>query len=68
MKKIAKGLRHITLRKNAVKEYIIDKTVDVKHFEGDIMLLIFSPKNIKTLHHYLILRDTLLSPTSIFTQ
>ena len=59
-----KGLRHIQIRENAVRESIINRDVDVTHIAGKLNLSDMFTKEDKDVHHFLELRDVVMTDTS----
>ena len=60
----SKGLRHIQIRENAVRESIQSKLVDVKHIAGAINLADLFTKEQKCSEHFLLIRDICMSDSS----
>ena len=56
-----KGLRHVQLRENAVRESVQAKTVAVSHVAGDVNLADLFTKEDKHIQHFLSLRDVIMS-------
>ena len=61
-----KGLRHIQILENAVRESVINGFADIKHIAGDINIADIFTKEDKDLAHFQKVADTLLTnPLSI---
>ena len=56
----SKGLRHIQIRENAVREAVQSKTISLTHIAGDINVSDILTKEDKDTQHYLTLRNLLL--------
>ena len=56
-----KGLRHIQLRENAVRESVQSGSIEVRHIAGAINLADLFTKEDKDVQHFLSLRDTIMS-------
>ena len=59
-----KGLRHIQIRENAVRESVIADNVDVKHIAGDINLSDLFTKEDRDNSHFVTLRDVIMTTRS----
>ena len=57
-----KGLRHIQIRDNAVRESVQSGFIEVKHIEGRLNLLDMFTKEDKNVSHFLDIRDTTMTP------
>ena len=57
-----KGLRHMQIRENAVRECVQSSFADIQHVEGKTNLADLFTKEDKDDSHFIILRDLLLSP------
>eukprot|EP00957_Ditylum_brightwellii_P089164 6790438-Ditylum_brightwellii.AAC.1 len=55
-----KGLRHIQMRENAIRECVQQGFVTIKHVNGKINLADIFTKEDKDVAHFLILRDHLM--------
>jgi hypothetical protein len=55
-----KGLRHIQIRENAIRESVINKFVDVRHCEGKRNLSDMFTKEDRDAAHYIIIRDYIM--------
>ena len=55
-----KGLRHIQIRENAVRESVLDKFIIVKHIEGKINLADIFTKEDRDSAHFIGIRNILL--------
>ena len=58
----SKGLRHITIRNNAVRESVQNRFADIKHIEGKLNPSDGFTKEEKDTSHFLSIRDILVSP------
>ena len=56
-----KGLRHIQIRENSVRESIANNLVTISHVSGDINPADIFTKEDKDLSHFIKIRDTLLT-------
>ncbi len=56
-----KGLRHIQMRENAIREAVANDFVSVQHIEGKINLSDMFTKEDKDTEHFIFLRDLVLS-------
>ena len=56
-----KGLRHIQIRENAVRESVINGFTEIKHIAGNVNLADLFTKEDKDDKHFITLRDLLLS-------
>ena len=56
-----KGLRHIQIRESAVRESIKTKTISVQHIAGSINISDLFTKEDKDTHHFISLRDVIMS-------
>ena len=61
-----KGLRHMTIRGNAIRESVSDKTVSTKHIEGKINIADIFTKELKDTNLFITLRNlvTSIAPNS----
>lgn len=57
-----KGLRHIQMRENQVRENILAEFVTIQHIGGKINLADIFTKEMKDLTHFVELRDMIMSP------
>jgi hypothetical protein len=55
-----KGLRHIQMKENRVRESIHSKFVTIKHIEGKINLADIFTKEMKDTSHFVVLRDLIM--------
>ena len=60
-----KGLRHIQIRENAVRESVQDGFVDIKHVAGDLNLSDLFTKEDKDDNHFIKIRDILVTARSL---
>ncbi len=60
-----KGLRHITIRENAIRESVDDKFIWVLHVDGKLNLADLFTKEMKDTSHFITLRDHLVSSPPI---
>ena len=60
--KTSKGIRHIQIRENAVRESIQNKSILVLHVAGKNNLADIFTKEDKDIQHFISIRDALLSP------
>ena len=65
--KTSKGIRHIQIRENAVRESVQNGTVLVLHVAGKNNLADIFTKEDKDILHYISIRDALLSAPPTFT-
>jgi hypothetical protein len=56
-----KGLRHITIRENAIRESVDNKFIRVLHIEGKTNIADIFTKEMKDILHFCTLRDLLVS-------
>ena len=56
-----KGLRHIQIRENAIREAILKKQIDVRHIAGKINLADLFTKEIKEPAHFILIRNIIMS-------
>ena len=56
-----KGLRHIQMRENAIRESVLNDFVSVKHIEGKINLSDMFTKEDRDAEHFIQIRDLVLS-------
>ena len=56
-----KGLRHMTIRENAVRESVLDGTVVIKHIAGDFNIADIFTKELKDTATFLNIRDVITS-------
>ena len=57
-----KGLRHLQMRENAVREQILMKNVTVEHIAGAVNLADMFTKEDKDVAHFILVRNTLMRP------
>ena len=62
-----KGLRHIQIRENAVRELVQQKFIEVQHIDGKINLADMFTKEDKDTKHFIGIRDIVLTDTQITT-
>ena len=62
-----KGLRHITIRENAVRENTSNQFIDVKHIEGKVNPSDLFTKEDRDRPHFISIRDLLVSPPFVPT-
>jgi len=62
-----KGLRHIQMKENRVRENIEKHFITVKHIEGKLNLADIFTKEIKDTNHFVTLRDRFMSARNHFT-
>eukprot|EP00957_Ditylum_brightwellii_P080060 6089007-Ditylum_brightwellii.AAC.1 len=63
---ITKGLCHITIRENAIREAITDNIVNVHHTAGEVNLADIFTKEHKNMSHFIAIQDQLAtSPLSL---
>ena len=55
-----KGLRHIQMKENRVRESIHSKFVTIKHIDGKINLADIFTKEMKDTSHFVVLRDLIM--------
>ena len=55
-----KGLRHIQIRENAVRESCINGFIEVKHISGKVNLSDMFTKEDKYVNHFIMIRDYVL--------
>ena len=60
--KTTKGLRHITIRENSVRELVQKKFATIKHISGNINPSDIFTKEDKDKYHFILLRNLLVSP------
>jgi deoxyuridine 5'-triphosphate nucleotidohydrolase len=60
-----KGLRHITIRENAIRESVDDKFVKILHIEGKTNLADLFTKEMKHASHFIVLRDLVVQDVDI---
>ena len=58
-----KGLRHISIRDNAIRESVQNKTVSIQHIEGKINLADLCTKEIKDKRAFIKMRNHMTSIT-----
>ena len=63
----SKGLRHIQIKENAVRENIQRKTITISHVEGKVNIADIFTKEDKDQLHFIILRNKLLHVTPIYS-
>ena len=56
-----KGLRHIQIRENAIREAILSKHIDVKHVAGKVNLADLFTKEQKDPAHFILIRDIIMT-------
>ena len=59
-----KGLRHLQIRENAVRESISNKFLRLKHIEGKVNLADLFTKEDRDTKHFITIRDLIMSPSS----
>ena len=59
---ISKKLRHLNIRENAVRDSIMAKTIALQHIEGKKNPADLFTKEHKDSHHFIALRDCVVSP------
>jgi hypothetical protein len=57
-----KGLRHIQMRENQVRENVMSKFVSIQHIDGKLNLADIFTKEMKDVAHYVELRDLFMCP------
>ena len=57
----SKGLRHIQMRENAVRESVQNKFVTIKHIKGQVNLSDLFTKEDKDVGHFIAIRNLLVS-------
>ena len=57
-----KGLRHIQMKENRVRENILSKFVSISHVDGKVNLADIFTKEMKDTSHFIALRDLFMSP------
>ena len=65
--KTTKGLRHITIRENAVREQVQMKLVKILHIPGILNPSDIFTKEDKDKHHFILIRNLLVSPPNQHT-
>jgi hypothetical protein len=60
-----KGLRHIQMKENRVRESVASKSVQICHIDGKINLAVLFTKEMKDVTHFIELRDRIMSPRII---
>jgi hypothetical protein len=63
-----KGLRHIQMRENRVRENVSSKFVQIQHINGKLNLADLFTKEMKDVGHFVELRDLMLRPRLIISQ
>ena len=58
-----KGLRHITMRENAIRESVFNRNISIKHIEGKINIADIFTKELKDTTLFIILRNLIISIT-----
>ena len=58
-----KGLRHIQMRENAVREEVQDQNIQVQHIPGKLNISDMFTKEDKDSKHFIEIRDYVLTPT-----
>ena len=61
-----KGLRHVQIRENAVRESVNDKNVSIQHVQGEVNLADLFTKEDKNPTHFLATRNILMK--SVYTE
>ena len=56
----SKGLRHIQIKENVVRENVANKTISISHVEGKVNIADIFTKEDKDLNHFLSIRNLLL--------
>ena len=56
-----KGLRHVQIRENAVRESVIAENVNIQHIAGEINLSDLFTKEDRDQRHFLTLRDVIMT-------
>jgi hypothetical protein len=59
---MSKGLRHIQMRENRIRENIISQFVSIQHVHGKINLADIFTKEMKDTTHFVELRDMFMCP------
>ena len=62
-----KGLRHIQMRENRIRESIQSNFVAIKHIDGKTNLADIFTKEMKDISHFVLLRDLIMCPWLIVT-
>ena len=62
----SKGLRHIQIKENVIRENIQKKTIDISHVEGKINIADIFTKEDKDHNHFLQMRNTILHITPTY--
>ena len=57
-----KGLRHMTIRENAIRESVDNKFIKVMHVSGKTNLADMFTKEMKDTNHFINLRNLIVSP------
>jgi hypothetical protein len=57
-----KGLRHIQMRENRVRENVVNNFVKIQHVQGKLNLADLFTKEMKDTGHFVELRDIMMSP------
>jgi hypothetical protein len=57
-----KGLRHIQMKENRIRENIMSKFVTIKHVNGKINIADIFTKEMKDVTHFTELRDLFMKP------
>ena len=55
-----KGLRHVQIRENAVRESVTNLIVNIQHVQGEVNLVDLFTKEDKNPTHFLAIRDILM--------
>ena len=63
-----KGLRHIQIRENGVREMVQAGILGIEHIKGKLNLTNLFTKEDRDVEHFLSIRDVLLQPKSTFMQ
>jgi hypothetical protein len=61
-----KGLRHIQMKENRVRENILSKLVSVCHIEGKVNLADIFTKEMRDATHFIAIRDLFMKPRPLF--
>ena len=59
----SKGLRHIQIRENAVRESVQNGFASIKHIQGSLNLSDMFTKEDKDVGHFLTIRNIVMSPS-----
>jgi len=55
-----KGLQHIQIRENAIREVILKKNIEVRHIAGAVNLSDMFTKEDKDTGHYILIRNMIM--------